>query len=334
MLLLIRAVAAVALAVTIWAPTGLSLGYAQQRMLRVGIVGAPRSSPIYAFSTGAFLKGMTELGYEEGRDFILEQVFISRGPNADWNGAYPELATRSVDVFVANGLEVALRAAVAAANLKPVVMVALNFDPVARGNISSLARPDGNITGIISDEVQLTIKRFQLLIEIVPGLKAAAVYWDHLSVDQWQQAQIAAAKLGLRLHGVKLDGSPPYDFERAFEQVAPEYRRALIILGSSYFAYPDRKVLPEFALRHRIATVFVLRPYVDQGGLMSYGPNYQKMYARAAYFVDRIAKGAKPADLPVELPSQFELVVNLKTAKALGVTIPPSILVQAEEVIE
>jgi putative ABC transport system substrate-binding protein len=307
---------------------------AQSRMLRVGAATPAPSSPIYAVSIGSVLRGMSDLGYEEGRNFIFEQMPLHSRTPAEFDHIYQELASRNVDIFVAIGVEQALKSAIAAAAMKPIVMVAVNWDPISRGYVSSLARPGGNITGVMFREVELTLKRFQLMTEIIPGLKAATVFWDSVTSDQWQNAQVAATKLGLRIHGVKFDEPSPYDFESAFTHVAPEFHGALIILGSPFFAYPKRNALPDFALRHRIPTMFVLRQYVDRGGLASYGPKYAKMFARAAYFVDRIAKRTASAELPIELPTQFELVVNEKTARALGVTIPPAILLRADKLIE
>jgi putative ABC transport system substrate-binding protein len=169
--------------------------------------------------------------------------------------------------------------------------------------------------------------------ETLPGLRAATVFWDDLSADQWKELQTAPAGLGLRIHGVKLD-SPPYDFERAFAAVPAEFRGVVIPLGSPLFALPERRSLPDFALRHRVPAIYFTSAYVDVGGLMSYGPSYPAMFGRAADYVDRIAKGAKPEDLPIEQPTKFELVVNLRTAGALGLTIPGPILLRADRVIE
>jgi putative ABC transport system substrate-binding protein len=305
-----------------------------QRTLRVGTAAAGPSEPTYAVTTGSFLQRMAELGYENGRNLIFEHIPLIRRTEQDYKAGYQEIAARGVDIFLAIGLEIALKGAVAAAGTKPVVMVAINWDPVGRGYISSLARPGGNITGLISIEIELTAKRFQLLMEMLPNTRAATVFWDRASAQHWREAQAVAAKLGIRIRGVEFKGAPPYDFDGAWAQVTPDYRGALIILGSPLFAYPERRSLPAFALRHRIPTVFALREYVDEGGLVSYGPNYANLSARAADYVHRIANGAKPADLPVQLPTAFDLAVNLRTAKAVGVAVPNSILVRADALIE
>ena len=163
-------------------------------------------------------------------------------------------------------------------------------------------------------------------------MPAATMFWDRLSADQWQAAQSAAATLGLRLSGIELR-EPPYDYERALREAPPDHR-GMIIVATSPFFFRDRARIADLAFRHRIASMFVFREWVEAGGLLSYGPSLIAQFVRVAEFVDRIARGAKPADLPIEQPTKFELVVNLKTARAIGITIPPSLLAQANEVIE
>jgi putative tryptophan/tyrosine transport system substrate-binding protein len=303
-------------------------------VLRVGAVVFEQSSPIYTMITAPFLTRMAELGYVEGRGFIFETEPVVHGSTeAEYLRAYRELVRRKVDVFLAHGHEMALKSALAVVGTKPVVIVAVNWDPLAKGYVASLRRPGGNVTGVVFREVELTSKRFQLLREAVPDIKAATVFWDRLSADQWKEAQSAAIKAGLRIHGVEFD-KPPYDFDRAFASVPPEFRGAVIPLGSPSFALPERRSLPDFALRHRVPAMYFMSAYVDVGGLASYGPNYPEMFARAADYVDRIVKGAKPEGLSIEQPTRFELVINLKTAKALGRTIPASMLLRADRVIE
>jgi putative ABC transport system substrate-binding protein len=176
------------------------------------------------------------------------------------------------------------------------------------------------------------MKRLQLMREALPDVSAATVFWNTTSADQWRASQSAAETIGLKLAGVEL-GNPPYDYERALAQAPPDHRRILMVLSSPVFL-PDRERLAQIALRHRIASMFVFRAYVDAGGLLSYGPSIDALYHRVAEYVDRIAKGTNPADLPVERPTKFELIVNLKTAKAIGIELPTSILLRADEVIE
>lgn len=298
------------------------------KMLRVGLVSFQTTeSPIYV----AFLKRMSELGYDRGRNFTL--VFVQAPNIAGYERAYREVAARKVDILLASGPEIGLKSALAAAGQLPIVMIAVDYDPLARGYVPSLARPGGNVTGLFFQQIALTKKRLQLMKETFPDVKATTVFWDRISADQWKGAQTAANALGLRVHGVELR-EPPYDFDRAFAAVAPAYRGALMVLASPIFTVPARRRLPDFALRHRMPTMFFTSSYVKAGGLMSYGVSFTKLFRRAADYVDKIAKGAKPADLPIEQPTKFELVVNLKTATALGITIPPSILLRADEVIE
>jgi putative tryptophan/tyrosine transport system substrate-binding protein len=309
-------------------------GAQQPKMLRVGTSVPDRPSPIYNMITLPFLQRMRELGYHEGRNFIFETEHVPLGStDEDYLRAYRTLATRKVDLFLAFGLETALKSALAVAGTAPIVMIAINWDPFAKGYVTSLRRSGSNITGVVFREVELTSKRFQLLKETFPGLSAATVLWDRLSADQWKETQTAAASLGLRIHGIEFEKTP-YDYDRAFAAIPSEFRRSVMMLGSPRFALPERRSLPDAALRHRLPTMYVLREYVEAGGLMSYGPNYSQMVARAADYVDRIAKGAKPEELPIEQPSTFELALNLKTAKALAITIPQAIFLRANRVIE
>jgi putative tryptophan/tyrosine transport system substrate-binding protein len=297
-------------------------------ILRVGLVGVqPRTTAIYV----AFLQRMAELGYEEGKNFMFDYVQV---PSIEgYERGYQELAARNVDIFFASGPEIALKSALAAAGSHPIVMVAVDYDPLARGYVTSLARPTGNLTGIFFQQIELTAKRLQLVKEAFPDLQAVTVFWDRISADQWQAVQSAAVELGLRLVGIEFR-EQPYDYERAAAQLPSDGRRVVIVLTSPVFAVPDRARLPDFALRHRLASMFSLREFVNVGGFMSYGASFTAMYRRAAEYVDRIARGVKPADLPIEQPTKFELVINLKTAKALGLQIPDKLLALADEVIE
>ena len=303
-------------------------GQQSPSFLRVGAGGVqPRTTAVFV----AFVERMAELGYEEGKNFSFE--YVQAANVAGYEAAYHELASRNVDILLAGGSEIAHKFALATAGTRPVVMVAVDYDPLARGYVRSLARPGVNLTGISFQQIELTEKRLQIAREAFPDVQAIAVFWDEISAEQWHAAGNAAPKLGLRLAGVKFR-EQPYDYERALAQLPPEHRRVLIVLTSPAFAVPNRTRLPEFALRHRMASIFSLRQYVDAGGLMSYGASFTAMYRRAAEYVDRIARGARPADLPIEQPTKFELVINLKTAAALGLTIPPTLLARADEVIE
>lgn len=300
----------------------------QTKMLRVGAASIQsRKTPIYI----AFEKRMAELGYEEGRNFVFE---FARAPNVEgYAAAYQELAARNVDIMMATGPEETLKAAIGVAGARPIVMLAIDYDPLVRGYVRSLARPGGNITGVFLEQLELTVKRLQLLNDSFPDLQGATVFWDQISVDQWRTLQRAAAGAPrFHLSGIEFR-ELPYDYEHALAQAASEDRGALIVLASPAFAI-DRARLPDLALRHRMISMFYTREYVDVGGLMSYGPSFPAMFGRAADYVDQIAKGAKPADLPIEQPTKFEMVINLRTAKALGLDVPHVLLAQADEVIE
>jgi putative tryptophan/tyrosine transport system substrate-binding protein len=296
--------------------------------LRVGTASpTPRTmSFLLAFETR-----LQELGYVEGKNFELDYRYME-GQVDRFDAAMKELVRRDVDIIVAFGPEVALKSALAATRTIPIVMVAIDYDPIALGYVSGLARPTGNVTGLFLDQLDLAAKRLQLLKDALSDRNAATVFWDQPSADQWNVTQSTAAKLGLRLAGVELRDYP-YDYDRALAPVAPEHRGALIAMTSPLFGR-DRERLAAFALRHRMASMFVFREYVDLGGLMSYGPNRNAMSRRTADYVNRLARGAKPTDLPIERPTTFELVINLKTAKALGLEFSPAILLRADELIE
>jgi putative ABC transport system substrate-binding protein len=297
------------------------------KMLRVGTASTqPRSSPLWK----AFEQRMAELGYQEGANYTFDYLDVPKVE--EYETAYRKLAGRDVDIIVAPGAEISLKSALAGSSTKPIVMVAIDYDPLARGYVTSLARPGGNVTGLFLQQIELMAKRLQLLNSAFPDMQALTVFWDRTCSDQWKAVEGAAANLGLRFDGLDL-GDPPFDYDKALAQAAPEYRGIIFVLASGFF-FRDRERLADFALRNRLVSMFCFREPVDAGGLLSYGPSFSVMYRRAAEYVDRIARGAKPADLPIEQPTKFELVINLKTTKALGLVIPPSLLATADEVID
>src|SRR5918997_746953 len=224
--------------------------------VRVGLTGVqPRTVAINV----AFLERMAELGYEEGKNFSFE--YVQAANVAGYEVAYRELASRKVDILLASGPEVGLKSALATAGMRPVVMVAIDYDPLARGYVRNLARPGANLTGISFQQIELTEKRLQVVKEAFPAMQAIAVFWDEISADQWHAAENAAPRLGLRLAGVEFR-EQPYDYERALAKLPLEHRRVLMVLTSPVFAVPDRARLPDFALRHRMASIFFLRQYV------------------------------------------------------------------------
>jgi putative ABC transport system substrate-binding protein len=283
-------------------------------------------SPPYA----AFSQRLRELGYLEGQNLTLDFINPIAQPGGD-AGVVQELIRRKVDIILVI-YQATMAAVVAAAAFIPVVMIAIDYDPLALGYVKSLARPGGNVTGLYLQQLDLAKKRVELLTQALPNAHAATVFWDTSSEEQWEATRSAALEFGLRLADVQLRDQP-YDYEKALAQVPADFRSVVIFPTSSVF-YRDRQRLAEFTVQHKIATVFAFREWVDAGGLFSYGVNFPATYKRAAEFVDTITKGVKPANLPVEQPTKFELVLNLKTAKAIGVTISSLILVRADEVIE
>jgi putative tryptophan/tyrosine transport system substrate-binding protein len=297
------------------------------KILKVGTVaGTPRSDPHWV----AFERRMVELGYQEGKNFSFD---FSQAASADeYEALYRKLAARVPDVILAIGPEIGLKSALAVRRTLPIVMIAIDYDPLARGYVTSLARPSGNVTGVVFQQIELAAKRIQLIKDGFPDRLAATMFWDKLSADQWEAARSTAAMLGLQLSGIELRESP-YDYEAAFDQ-APHDHRGMLIVPTSPSFFRDRARLADFALRHRILSMFVFREWVDAGGLLCYGPSITGLFGRVAEFVDRIARGAQPADLPIEQPTKLEMVVNLKTAKAIGIELPTAILLRADEVIE
>ena len=198
--------------------------------------------------------------------------------------------------------------------------------------MTSLARPTGNITGIVLEQIELAAKRLQLVRDAFPAISKATVFWDHFSADQWHATRDNASKFGLDIAGIELRDYP-YDYGRALVQAPPEHRGFLFAMTSPQFAR-DTDRIAQFTLLNRLPSIWVFREYVDQGGLMSYGPSRTAMSRRIADYVNRIARGAKPSDLPIERPTIFELIINLRTAKALGLELSQAILLCADEVIE
>jgi putative ABC transport system substrate-binding protein len=215
----------------------------------------------------------------------------------------------------------------------PIVMPTM-IDPVGAGLVASLARPGGNVTGLSLISPDLVGKRLELLKDIVPGLSRVVVLWNAANpanVAAWEETQAAAGALGLRLHAQDVRG--PQDLEDAFAFTAQVHPEALLVLSDALLGM-HRPQIAAFATQQHLPSVFAEREWVVAGGLMSYGPSLPNLYRRAATYMDKILKGTKPADLPVEQPIKFELILNLKTAKALGLTIPPIVLFQADEVIQ
>jgi len=277
----------------------------------------------------AFRQGLRDLGYAEGHNISIEYRW-AEGKEERFPSLAADLVRLKVDVIVA-GVGAA-EAAKRATTTIPIVMPVYN-DPVRAGLVTSLARPGGNITGLTSLSNELPGKWVELIKEALPRVSRLAVLLDPAGdASPPQSSEAAARALGIRLLVLKVghaDGLEP-----ALAEARKKNADALIALGSP-FVYAHRTRIVELAAKHRLPTVYAQREYVvGAGGLMSYGADFHHQFRRAATYVDKILKGAKPADLPVEQPTKFELVINLKTAKALGLTIPPSVLARADEVIE
>src|SRR6266545_924706 len=270
----------------------------------------------------AFLQGLRDLGHVEGRNVVIEYRSAEGKPER-LPALAAELVALKVDVIVAAGTPAALAAKQATRTLPIVFPVAV--DPVTSGLVTSLARPGGNVTGSSFLAPELVGKCLEQLKQAVPGISRVAVLWhpggqgERTEKDMLKEAEVAGRALGVRLQFVEARG--PADFDRAFSAMTRARAGALTVLASAMFAN-ERRRLADLAAKNRLPAVYPQRAYVDAGGLMAYGPNLADMHRRAATYVDKILKGTKPADLPVEQPTKFELVINLKTAKALGLTIP------------
>ncbi len=321
-------------------------------MLTCGIVAAPLAAeaqqaakvPRIGYLAGslaaaphvpeAFLQGLRDLGYVEGRNVVIEYR-SAEGKLERLPALAAELVALKVDVIVASGTLAALAAKQATSTLPIVFSPAA--DPVGSGLVTSLARPGGNVTGLSVLAPELVGKRLELLTQAVPGVTRVAALWqpgafgERTEKDILKRAEVAARELGVQLQFVEARG--PADFDRAFSDMTRARGGALTVFPSNMFN-SERRRLVDLAAKNRLPAVYGVREVVDAGGLMAYGPNLADLYRRAATYVDKILRGAKPADSPVEQPTKYELVINLKTAKALGLTIPPSLLGRADEVIQ
>jgi putative tryptophan/tyrosine transport system substrate-binding protein len=278
----------------------------------------------------ALLDGLRERGYHEGRNPIFERRF-SEGHAERFPELAAELVRLRVDLIIAITTPAAIAAKHATQTIPIVIPTAI--DPVGAGLVASLARPGGNVTGLSAIHPDLVGKRLELLKDVVPGLSRVVVLWNAANpahASAWQETQAAARALGLQLHSQEVRGLQ--DLEGAFALMAQARPDALLVLSDALLGM-HRQQIVAFATQQHLPSVFAAREWVVPGGLMSYGASLPDLLRRAAAYVDKILKGTKPADLPVEQPMTFELVINLKTAQALGLNIPPSVLFQAPEVI-
>ena len=297
------------------------------RVGRLSPVTAANDAPLLE----AFRQGLRDLGWVEGQNFTIEKRFAEGNP-----GRLPDLAAQllqlRVNVILAGSIEGAQAARNATATI-PIVVV-MTGDPVASGLVASLARPGGNLTGVTALGQELSAKRLELLSEAVPGMTRVAVLSNPAFPDSEpsvKRLEGAARVLGVQLR--VLEVHDPTEFEKAFAAMSNERFGALMVLSDTMFDTHRGRIV-ELAANTRLPAMYALRGFVDAGGLLFYGASLPDMYRRAAVYVDKVLKGAKPGDLPIEQPTKFELVINLKTAKALSLTIPQSLLLRADQVIQ
>ncbi len=297
---------------------------------RIGLL-SPFSPSDTALWHQAFRQGLRDLGWVEGKNISIEYRYAN-GRDDRLPDLIADLVRLKVDIIVTSVTNDSL-AAKKATRAIPIVMASAG-DPVATGLVESLARPGGNITGLSQMNPELIGKRLELLKEIVPKLSRVAVLWnpeDRISALSWKEIQLPARELGVQLHSLEVRSVN--DLDKALEDATRTRAGALAIMPNPVFV-TNLKRIADFAAKNRLPSIFHLREFVDSGGLVAYGTDRPDLFRRAATFVDKILKGAKPADLPVEQPTKFELVINLKTAKALKLTIPQSLLQRADEVIQ
>ena len=299
-----------------------------KKVLRIGILASPSSS-VASARVEAFRKGLVDLGYSEGKNIAIEYRYadgrLERLPDLA-----AEVTRLGVDVILALGNPAALAAKQATTTI-PIVMT--GGDPVRAGIVASLARPGGNVTGLSDSTVDVSTKRLELLKEVVPKLSRVAILWNPLNPTnplQLEDTQAAAAALGITVYAVEVKGV--HAFDRAFAAIKKSGAGGLLVPGDPMFGTEGKRIT-DFAVKNRLPVMHAGLIQVENGGLMAYATSLPDLARRAATYVDKILKGTKPADLPVEAPMKFEFVINLKTAKQIGLTIPPNVLARADRVI-
>ena len=321
-----------ALALALFAPPPAADSQPPAKVFRIGILGTyPPTTPEVAHLWEAFIQGLRELGYVEGQNIAIERRFME-GKAERLPELAAELVRLNVSVIVAGSQPPPVAAKRATATI-PIVMT--NFsDPVGLGLVTSLARPGGNVTGLSLLTVELVGKQLQLLKQAVPKASRVAFLTNPGNPGaalQLREAETAARSLGVQLQ--VLEARRPDELAGAFAAMTRESAGAVLLPGDSLFFF-YRKQIADLALKSRLPAMFAPREFAEAGGLMAYGANIPDLYRRAATYVDKILKGAKPADLPIEQPTKFELIINLKAAKALGLTVPQSVLIRADHVIQ
>jgi putative tryptophan/tyrosine transport system substrate-binding protein len=301
-------------------------GQQAKKVPRIGVLTGPVDPGVEAFR-----QGLRELGYVESKSITIEHR-SAEGKLDRLPDLAAELVRLKVDVIVGSG-NLTITALKEATETIPIV-IAIAADPVGNGFVASLARPGGNITGLTVIAEQLSRKRLELLKEINPRITRVAVTRSPITATHvvlWEETQAAAKALGIKVFPLDIRG--PDDIENAFGTIAREHAEGLIVLPEPV-SFTNRKRIVDLAAKSRLLAMYPWKEFADSGGLLVYSPNRDDLWRRSATYVDKILKGAKPADLPVEQPTKFELVINLKTAKALGLTIPQTLLLRADQVIE
>ena len=326
-----RAVLLVTLALGILAVPLSSDAQQPGKVFRVGSLEVNPLTPANSHLADAFRRGLRDLGYTEGQNLVIEWRY-AEGKRERLPALAAELVKLKVDVIVAWNTPAA-EAAKQVTGTVPIVAVT-PADPVGSGLVASLARPGGNVTGLTILAPELSGKRLQLLKEVVPRASRVAVLWNPahpIAAVYLRETEVAARALGVQLQ--VLEARVPNDFASAFSAMTKERAQALVVLPDP-MSFVNRRQLLELAAKNRLPLIADPREFAEDGGLMAYGTNYADLFRRAATYVDKILKGAKPGDLPVEQPTKFELIINFKTAKALGLTIPQSVLIRADYVIQ
>ena len=303
-----------------------------QRQSRTPVIGIIRPEPLPSPSYDAFRQGLRELGYVEGQTIVLEPRWPKNRQFEDYLGIAKEFVRREVDIIV-TGHTLSTLAAQHATQTIPIVFAAGGLDPIELGLAKSFARPGYNITGMTHQTNELNGKRLELIKQIVPTASRIAILLPDTEIG-WLSAEghnAPASSLGLQL--LHIEVSAPSDFEAGFEKAMRGQADAVVLVPSAQF-YANPKAIADLSLKYRLPVLSADSGFAAAGGLANHGPNIADVWRRSAELVDKILKGAKPGDLPIQQPTKFELVINLKTAKELGLTIPPAVLVQADEVIE
>ena len=303
-------------------------GQEPRRVYRVGILAIARELPR---TWKTLIEALHDHGYVEGQNLIIEWRY-SEGQTERWPELARELVGLNVDAIVVNTTPAALAAKRATSTIPIVITTA--FDPVGAGLVTSLAKPGGNVTGLGLLLPEVTAKALALLKEAVPSVSQVAVLWNAANPANaliWKEIEATARAMDIILHSQPI--REPNDFDTAFVGISQDHANGLLILTDAVLVLYTRPIV-DFTIRSRLPAVSFNREFAELGTLMSYGPDILEMYRKAADYLDRTLTGAKPADLPMELPTKFELVINLKTAKVLGLTVPPTLLARADQVIE